>query len=530
MVLQMSRPKKNPKSGVYYFRQKTPADLVAVFGRKEVGWSLQTKDPDLAKTLNADAVRKQAVAWERLRKRPEPLPHQQIVALSGIIYRDWMALRETEPGEPGIWTETFALLDRVAADPEGAERWYGATVDTLLLERGIVTDDASRQRLIQEVDRTVRQVAEQQLKRSEGDYSPDLKGNRFPTIADPNAEPETGTERLSIRALFKLWERDHLADGKSPRTVGDFRHKVESLIEYLDHDDARRVTPENIADWCEDLRHKKKLAARTVSQKYLAVIKTVFGVAVEKRKMRENPAKENKVRFSKPQRTRPKGFTDDEANAILTASLANPDTLGGRSAKNRRAIRWGPWICAFTGARITEVMQMRTEDLIEVHGVLSLRLTPEAGSVKTGSYRLVPVHPQLLEMGLPEMIRALPAGPIFYSTAPVRRKPADPVARARSVGAKVGKWVREGIGIADPRLQPNHAWRHRFKTVAREIDIAPEYSDAITGHEDGRAATDYGETTMKALWREVQKLPRYDKARAEASRHQSETERVETSY
>jgi hypothetical protein len=45
--------------------------------------------------------------------------------------------------------------------------------------------------------------------------------------------------------------------------------------------------------------------------------------------------------------------------------------------------------------------------------------------------------------------------------------------------------------------------------MAREVDIDPEYSDAITGHEDGRASTEYGETTMKALWREVQKLPRY---------------------
>jgi integrase len=505
----MSRPQKNPKSGVYYFRQKTPADLVALFGRKEVSWSLRTKDPEEAKARNVDAVRKQAMAWERLRKRPEPLPHQQIVALSGVIYRDWMALRDMEPGEPGVWTETLKLLDRVVADPTGPQHWYGATVDNLLLERGIVTDDASRQRLIQEADRAFRQVVEQQLKRSEGDYSPDPKGDRFPPVTDPAVAPKGEPERLTLRALFKLWERDHLAEGKSPRTVGDFRQKVESLIEYLDHDDARRVSPEGIADWCDHLRHEKGLSARTVSQKYLAVIKTVFKVAVEKRKMKENPAKENKVRFTKPRRTRPKGFLDDEAKAILTAALADPATLGERSTENKRAIRWGPWICAFSGARITEVMQMRTEDLIEVHGVLSLRITPDAGSVKTGAYRLVPVHPQLSEMGLPEMIRSLPSGPIFYSTAPLRGKPADPVERAQSAGAKVGQWVRKDLGITDRRLQPNHAWRHRFKTVAREVDIDPEYSDAITGHEDGRASTEYGETTMKALWREVQKLPCY---------------------
>ena len=507
MVLQMPRPYKNPKSGVYYFRQKTPADLVAAFRRKEVSWSLGTKDPEEAKLRNAEAVRKQAMVWAALRKRPEPLPHQQIVALSGVFYRDYMAQMELEPGESQIWIEALNLHERIKADPDGPERWYGPTVDNLLLERGIITDDASRKRLIQEIDRTFRQVAKQQLKRAEGDYSPDPKADRFPALA---GTPQASAERTSIRALFTLWERDHLANGKSARTVGDFRQKVEALIDYLGHDDAQRVTPENIADWCDHLRHENNRAARTVSQKYLSVVKTVFGLAVEKRKLKENPAGDIKVRFVKPPRTRPKGFTDDEAKAILRAALADPETLGNRSDANKRAIRWGPWICAFTGARITEVMQLRTDDLIEDHGVLCLRITPEAGSVKTAAYRMVPIHPQLLEMGLAKMIRALPSGPIFYSTTPVRGKPIDPVERAQAVGGKVGQWVRKVVGITDTKLQPNHAWRHRFKTVAREAGIAPEYSDAITGHEDGRAATEYGETTVKALWREVQKLPRYE--------------------
>lgn len=44
MVLHMSRPFKHPKTGVFYFRQKTPADLRRIFGKAEVSWSLKTKD------------------------------------------------------------------------------------------------------------------------------------------------------------------------------------------------------------------------------------------------------------------------------------------------------------------------------------------------------------------------------------------------------------------------------------------------------------------------------------------------------
>ena len=102
MVLQMARPTKNPKTGIYYFRQKTPADLDLrpLLGDKIISWSLRTKDPDQAKVLNAGAVVKQARVWERHRKQPEPLPHAQIVALSGILYRDVMASMELEPGDP----------------------------------------------------------------------------------------------------------------------------------------------------------------------------------------------------------------------------------------------------------------------------------------------------------------------------------------------------------------------------------------------------------------------------------------------
>jgi integrase len=73
---------------------------------------------------------------------------------------------------------------------------------------------------------------------------------------------------------------------------------------------------------------------------------------------------------------------------------------------------------------------------------------------------------------------------------------------------KVGEWVREEVGIRDLKVQPNYGWRHRFKTLARDAGIPPEYIDAIQGHEDGRASTGYGETTVKALRREIERFPR----------------------
>lgn len=57
MILQMPRPLKHPKTGVYYFRMRVPRDLVRVLGRAEVKFSLATKDPVLAKELFSDKER-----------------------------------------------------------------------------------------------------------------------------------------------------------------------------------------------------------------------------------------------------------------------------------------------------------------------------------------------------------------------------------------------------------------------------------------------------------------------------------------
>jgi hypothetical protein len=46
------------------------------------------------------------------------------------------------------------------------------------------------------------------------------------------------------------------------------------------------------------------------------------------------------------------------------------------------------------------------------------------------------------------------------------RKPRYVKARER-----VAAWVR-GLGVTDPELSPNHAWRHAFKAVGFRCDIS----------------------------------------------------------
>lgn len=176
------------------------------------------------------------------------------------------------------------------------------------------------------------------------------------------------------------------------------------------------------------------------------------------------------------------------------------------AAGNKLAIRWAPWISAYTGARITEITQLRKSDLVTEHGIPCIRITPEAGSVKTGVYRLVPLHQHLLDMGIEKLFGEARTDHLFFT---LDGPDMDSATRAEAVSGKVSQWVRKVAGVTDLKVQPTHGWRHRFKTVGQDTGIPPEYLDAIQGHEDGRAATRYGEKTVKALDREIQKLPRY---------------------
>ncbi|EJK80618.1 DUF6538 domain-containing protein [Rhizobium sp. AP16] len=409
MVLQMPRPFKHPKTGVYYYRARVPADLVSTVGKTEVKISLQTKDPVLAKELFSSQEQKITARWKMMRAQPEPLTQKQIVALSGKVYRKIVEGFHDEPGPAEVWKGIRELAERVAA--KGLwEQWYGQSIDELLISEGIATDGPSRDRLIQQVHQTLLLAADQQLKKAEGDYSPDPNVVRFPPIADK----ESKVGKITLTKLFERWERDHLANGGAPKTPADFLQKIEDFKAYLKHDDATRVTGLNVADYCEFLRHERRIAAKTVSTKYLTAIRVIYRVGLAKSLLTSDPTANIKVSVPKPVKERSKGFTDEEAVAILTCALSDPERLGRMTELNKLACRWVPWICAYTGARAGEITQLRRQDVSQQYGHPFLMVTPEAGSVKTGEYRMVPIHPHLVELGLLEWVASRPHGPLFY--------------------------------------------------------------------------------------------------------------------
>ena len=200
-----------------------------------------------------------------------------------------------------------------------------------------------------------------------------------------------------------------------------------------------------------------------------------------------------------------RGFSDEEAATILRATFV--PSSDRTSPKFAAAKRWVPWLCAYTGARVNEMTQIRRRDVVCRDGHWCVSISPEAGSVKNHEAHDVPLHEHLLAQDFLAFVeRHGRDEPLFYHPrAPgvVRRTfPSE------STGKALAKWVR-ALGVTDTDVDPNHGWRHRFKTEGRASGITDNQLDALQGHAIAGMGGKYGEFPARVTAPAIAKIPRY---------------------
>jgi integrase len=141
-----------------------------------------------------------------------------------------------------------------------------------------------------------------------------------------------------------------------------------------------------------------------------------------------------------------------------------------------------------------------------------MKLTPDAGSIKSRKARIVPLHEDLLAQGFLQFVKARGKGPLFYNPQDESADTGDPLnpkrPRAVKTRERLAAWVRT-LGVKDREISPNHSWRHTFKQIAERHGISERVSDAITGHAPATVGRSYGAPTVDDMARELAKFPRY---------------------
>ncbi|KAA5602826.1 hypothetical protein [Blastochloris sulfoviridis] len=372
-------------------------------------------------------------------------------------------------------------------------------MDAFLTKQGVITDKESRWRLIEALSRDLTEAAEKLARNAGGDYSPDKYAERFPPWEGPDVKPTTDH---TISGLAQAWFDAAIARGVRQRGAKRFRSVVLQFKDDIGHDDLRRVTPAVVQRWGND-RSAAGKDSKTINDTDFAALRAVFAWGKRAGWLDTNPAEGARIEGRGKTRVRERHFSDAEAAALLRSALATTGTRR-EDPKTTAAKRWVPWLCAYSGARVMEMIQVRKQDVREDAGGWVIRLTPEAGGIKTDEFRDVPVHQHLIELGFLDFVKGSQPGHLFCSVG----KDGTVVGSSEGIYSRIRKAVREVV--TDPNVQPNHAWRYTFKTRGVEAGIEEIKLDAICGHAALTQGRRYSGVTLKARMEAMAKFPRYE--------------------
>ena len=537
MIIRMTSLRRAP-NGDWFGRRMIPEDVRGAY-KKAFGVSQEARFRSPAGTREGQA-KQEFRDWdaeiasriERLRAEAsgEGLPaltHRQAHALAGQWYVWFVAQYEEEPGDPEQWDlmaeeyeTSFTRFMKADEDPDSpytpAQR---RSVHRALTSLGRVEEFLHSHRMVLSGDAkaTFLDALEGEFppalatlrRRAGGDYRPDKRPEKFPAADLKTAAAPARPSGLTALGAFELWIEERKP---APSSVNRWRAVFSALRETFGDRDLVTITPEEVQEWIEGLTTEDR-SAHVVNDVWLRAARTVGQWAVTRKRLPSNPFSGATVALPKrPPKLREREFNETEWRTILKATLEPPPPR--MEPYNAAARRWVPWICAYTGSRPGEATQLRGEDIAQhPEGFWTMRITPEAGDVKGNTARTVPLHEHLIEQGFIAFAQSKGKGPLFYDPDARRKVDDDPTNPTRRPWAKsrdkLSEWVR-ALGVADPGISPNHAWRHTFKRIAARAGIERRIRFGFCGHTSSDEGDRYETPSVEDLAVEGRKFPRYE--------------------
>jgi hypothetical protein len=165
---------------------------------------------------------------------------------------------------------------------------------------------------------------------------------------------------------------------------------------------------------------------------------------------------------------------------------------------------WLPLLALFAGARQAEYAGLRASDIREegdtrVPLMWFTRDTKAGRRLKTkSSERVVPVHPQLIEIGflnyVAERRKEGEQAWLFPTVAP------DQKGALRAWAKWWGRHLRNHVGVKDTN-KVFHSFRHGFQDALRQATPDEELRDALAGRSSGKSVSRrYGAKAMLERW------------------------------
>jgi integrase len=191
-------------------------------------------------------------------------------------------------------------------------------------------------------------------------------------------------------------------------------------------------------------------------------------------------------------------YSIDQLNVIFSSPLFTSCRGDGFEAEpgNVRIRNWRYWIGLiglYTGARLGEIAQLHVADVREIRGEWCFHVTAEGATdkaVKTaGSERVVPMHPELIRIGLLDYHAAMTA-----QGKPRLFPEIKPDARGflSGVPSRFFNDYFRSIGVKDGKSQNFHSFRHGIADAFRRAGYLDEQFGCLLGHVKASTTQRYG--------------------------------------
>ncbi len=376
-------------------------------------------------------------------------------------------------------------------------RTVSRDVEQIIVEaRGVVLNDTSeRYRVIQKSD-----TVDPQIKAPPSSGRDGLR-TLIKTVVEEVLEKHSPTKpSITLDDLYRRY-MDDPARSRSKKTVMTYQSVYNVLMELfgadrpiadIDREDCRRFMdvvrhlpanakkrfPKKTLVEISAIAREKKMTpmAPLTINKYVNKLSAILNWAVEEELLDHNPAIGLKVADPVHAQDKRLPFSEHQLVKIFTA-------LSDKSGVEF----WVPHIGLYNGLRLNEICQLNVEDIVMKDKVWCFNITRETDRgiddkvLKTkSSERVVPIHPQLMELGFMRYLKT------FEKKPRSKLFPDIPVGTTGYRSDQFSKWFArflKSIG-ADADRTSFHSFRHNFRDALRAADVRHEIAMLLGGWAD----------------------------------------------
>jgi integrase len=562
----MAQPFK-ASNGVYYIRRKVPEALRTALGREykrslntrdageakrlfAIEWEKSEALMALARAQQAGVA---ALSELDMRILAERWYDEELSKLEASgHFSGWLATGGSESWELGdIHDESMSMVTLQEALNDSPED--EALVDTAGLVKTALRNanipvpaqgSPAFETLVALFRTQWLRLSETALSRYRGDWTPSRSALSAEALSVEVKKPVA--EKSLLNAVEDYVRERLLTDGDTravQRTNATYRALVDEFIELYGDLPLSKINREVIRQYRHDIsmlpvkgKGIRKLTARqriakaqaeslptieagTIKNKVRG-ISAILGYALRMQLITENPVIAGgiggaaaKAAARQQVGKRARNFYDEaELKRIFSSPAFVDPTWTPPRADFGKAWYWLPLLMYYTGARREELAQLMVRDFRsdapDVDYYLSILNTEgeEDGQrgVKTdSSRRSIPIHDDLITLGLHAYVAALPQNGQMFPML----KPNPAGYYGANFGKRWAEYLRKQVGLQST-ADPSHGFRHTFKTLCRKVCIEEAVHDAITGHSGGsNVARDYGEMPLSRMYEELKKYP-----------------------